>query len=388
MDLKSVIDTRRKGIPDITLFLTVFVLVGIGIAMSYSASAVFASKLFGDSSYFLKKQLIWFCISFIALFVFQEVDYRIYLRSTKILLLVSLVLLISVFIPGVGHSAKGAMRWIGLGPIRIQPSEFVKIFLVIYLVKVFSLESHEKRNHVMQLLIPMLILGIMFMLILLQPDFGTAVDLLFVSVAVLFVSGFSIIHLLSLFLVSIPAFYLIVYQVTYRRERILAFLNPWEYKFGIGYHIIQSFIAFKKGSLLGVGLGYGTQKLSRLPEPHTDFIFSVIAEETGFLGTLVVIALFCLFFYRGMQIAILAPDNFGRLLAIAMTLLVSIQAFINIGVVTGVLPTTGIPLPFISYGGSSLLSSVICVGILLNISRYREVVPEGFKLDETNGEIL
>jgi cell division protein FtsW len=388
VDLKSVIDTRRRGAPDIILFLTVFMLIGIGIAMSYSASAVCAGKVFNASFYFLKKQLIWFCIGFFVLFIFHEIDYKKYLSLTKILLIVSIILLVAVFIPGIGHSAKGAMRWISLGPIRIQPSEFVKIFIVIYLVKVFSIEKNNKANPVLQLLVPMIILGVMFMLILLQPDFGTAVDLLFVSVAVMFVSGFSIIQLFLLSIISVPAFYLLVYQVNYRRDRIMAFFDPWSYRYGIGYHIIQSFIAFKKGSLVGAGLGYGTQKLSRLPEPHTDFIFSVIAEETGFLGTSVVILLFCLFFWRGLQIALSAPDDFGRLLAIAITLLVSVQAFINIGVVTGALPTTGIPLPFISYGGSSLLSNMICVGILLNISRYRDVVNEDFKIAGLNAGII
>lgn len=377
MDVKSVIDTRRKGEPDLYLFIIIFILAGIGIAMSYSASAVYALKVFGDSFYFLKKQLIWFVIGLAALIVFQEIDYRVYLKHTKLMILVSIVLLVLVLIPGIGHSVKGSTRWIAFGPFSVQPSEFVKLFMVIYLVKVFS--SETRGNHVAQLLIPMFIIAGIFILIMIQPDFGTGIDLLFVSVFILFVSGFPFLYLLSLFFISIPAFYLLVYQVSYRWERILAYVDPWKDRFGIGYHIIQSFIAFKKGGFFGTGLGYGTQKIARLPEPHTDFIFAVIAEEAGFVGTVFLISMYGIFLWRGIVIAIGAPDDFGRLLATGLSLMIAIQAFINIAVVSGSLPTTGIPLPFVSYGGSSLLCTMIACGILLNISRYREAALDGFK---------
>jgi cell division protein FtsW len=370
LDLKSVIDTRRKGDPDIILFLSIFLLIGIGIAMSYSASAVYAYNVFGDSFYFLKKQLIWFGIGFVFLLIFMEIDYRIYLKHTKILLLLAFVLLIAVLIPGVGHNVKGAARWLGYGSLKLQPSEFVKIVVVIYLVKVFS--SDKKGNYVVQLLIPLVIVSVI--LLLLQPDFGTAVDLLIVSVFILFVSGFPLLYIVTLFLLSIPMFYLLVYQVEYRRERVLAYLNPWKDRYGIGYHIIQSFIAFKKGGILGLGLGNGTQKLSRLPEPHTDFIFAVIAEEVGLIGTIFMVIIFFLFFFRGLTVSINSIDGFGKLLAIGLSLMILVQAYINIGVVSGSLPTTGIPLPFISYGGSSLISSMISAGILLNISRYKDAI--------------
>jgi cell division protein FtsW len=382
LDLKSVIDTRRKGVPDIVFFLTVFVLIGIGIAMSYSASAVFSLRTHGDSFFILKKQLVWFVIGFSALIIFQEIDYRRYMKHTKILLVISVVMLAVLFLPGLAYVAKGSARWIRFGPVGFQPSEFVKIFIVIYLSKVFSEDVSESDNPLMQLLIPMLILGLLFFLILMQPDFGTAVDLLIISVAILFVSGFPMIYLVLLFILSVPAFYLLVYQVDYRRMRILAYLDPWADRFGNGYHIIQSFIAFKMGGLIGVGLGNGSQKVNRLPEPYNDFIFAVIAEEAGLFGTATVILIFTFFLWRGLKISMEATDDFGRLLSIGLTLLIVIQAYINIGVVTGSLPTTGIPLPFISYGGSSLLSSMICAGILLNISRYREVVTDKMNLDE------
>ncbi|MDA3899829.1 MAG: putative lipid II flippase FtsW [Spirochaetes bacterium] len=383
LDLKSIIDTRRRGVPDVLFFLTVFLLAGIGIAMSYSASAVFSLKTHGDSFFILKKQLLWFGIGFIFLILFQEIDYRHYRRYSKLFLLVSFVLLILLLIPGFAHVVKGSARWLRIGGIGFQPSEFVKIFMVIYMAKVFSQDMGEAANPLMQLLIPMVMLGLVFILILLQPDFGTAVDLLIVCVTILFLSGFSMIYIMTLFILSVPAFYLLVYQVEYRRARILAYFDPWQDRYGSGYHLIQSFIAFKMGGLVGVGLGYGTQKISRLPEPHNDFIFAVIAEETGLFGTVAVILIFTFFFWRGIKIAIGASDDFGRLLAIGLTLNIVVQAYINIGVVTGALPTTGIPLPFISYGGSSLVSSMICAGILLNISRYREVVSADLKLDES-----
>jgi cell division protein FtsW len=362
------------------LFFAVLILAGTGIAMVYSASAASALKNYGSSYYFLKKQLVWFILGFGALMITQEIDYRQYTKFTLFMLAGSVILLLLVFVPSVGHHVKGSARWIGLGAFTLQPSEFVKIAMVIYLVKVFSAEPRSHASHVLQLLIPMIVLAFMFILILLQPDFGTAIDLLIVSVAILFSSGFSLIYMLILFVLSIPAFYLFIYQVKYRWERILAFFDPWHDRFGIGYHIIQSFTAFKLGGFLGVGLGYGAMKIARLPEPHTDFIFAVIAEETGFFGTSAIVLLFLLFFWRGIRIALDAPDNFGRLLAMGLTLMVTIQAMINIGVVTGSLPTTGVPLPFISYGGSSFLSSMISAGILLNISRYRETVHEGLKV--------
>jgi len=380
--MKARIDTRRLEAPDLGLFITVFALAGIGLAMSYSASAAFAERTFHDSFYFLKRQFLWCAAGFSVLFLFQRVDYRAFAKLTKIMLLVSLVSLVLVLVPGIGKNVKGSLRWLSLGPVNVQPSEIVKIAMVIYLAKVFSTEHDGVTNHVIQLLIPMLITAVMFMLIMLQPDFGTAMTLLFVSVLVLFVSGFPLAYIVSLFILSIPMFYLIIYQVAYRRARLMAFFDPWRYRYGIGYHIIQSFIAFKAGGFLGAGLGSGTQKLQRLPEPHTDFIFAVIAEEAGLMGTAFIILLFCAFFWRGMKIALGAPDEFGRLLAIGMTLLVVVQAFVNIGVVSGRLPTTGIPLPFISYGGSSLVTTMMAAGILLNISRYREVVNPEVKLAE------
>ncbi len=361
------------------LFVVILSLTGIGIAMSYSASAVYALKTFGDPYHFLKKQLLWFVIGFILMLLFMRIDYRRYMRYTKVMLLASFVMLALVLIPGIGHSAKGSVRWLGLGPVAFQPAEFVKICVVIYLAKVFSSEAED---HFVRILIPVIVVSVIFLMIIVQPDFGTAIDILIVSVFILFVSGFPFIYLFSLFILSIPMFYLMIYLVQYRKDRVVAYLNPWAYRYGIGYHIIQSFIAFKKGGFFGVGLGNGTQKLSRLPEPHTDFIYAVIGEEAGLLGTVLIVLLFAAVLWRGFVVSTEAQDNFGRLLAVGLSLMIVVQAFINMGVVTGALPTKGIPMPFISYGGSSLLSNMIAAGILLNVSRYRGAVKQDMKLFE------
>lgn len=379
MDLKSFVDIRRSREPDLVLFVVILTLTGIGIAMSYSASAVYALKAFGDPYYFLKKQILWFVIGFICMLIFMSIDYRTYMKYTKVMLLGSLVMLVLVLVPGVGHRAGGSVRWLGIGPATFQPAEFVKIFVVIYLAKVFSSEAGD---HFMRILTPVIIVSVIFLMIILQPDFGTAIDILIVSVFILFVSGFPFTYIVSLFVISIPMFYLMIYLVQYRKDRIVAYLDPWAYRYGIGYHIIQAFIAFKKGGFLGVGLGNGTQKLSRLPEPHTDFIYAVIAEETGLVGTVLIVLLFAAVLWRGIVVSVDAQDNFGKLLAVGLSLMIVVQAFINMGVVTGALPTKGIPMPFISYGGSSLLSNMIAAGILLNVSRYRGAVKQEFKLFE------
>lgn len=376
VDFKSFVDIRRSKEPDLVLFAVILSLIGIGIAMSYSASAVYALKTFGDSFFFLKKQLLWLGLGFALMLIFKEIDYRRYIRHTKIMLLVSVVLLALVFVPGISHSAKGSARWLGIGSIAFQPAEFVKIAVVIYLAKVFSSDAGD---HFAQILIPVIIVSVIFLMVLLQPDFGTAIDILIVSVFILFVSGFPFTYIVILAILSIPMFYMMIYLVEYRKDRIVAFMNPWAYRYGIGYHIIQAFIAFKKGGLLGVGLGNSTQKLARLPEPHTDFIFAVIAEETGLLGTALIVILFAVLLWRGILISTGAQDSFGKLLAVGISIMIVVQAFINLGVVTGALPTKGIPLPFISYGGSSLLSNMIAAGILLNISRYRGAVKQEMK---------
>ncbi|MCL1833444.1 MAG: FtsW/RodA/SpoVE family cell cycle protein, partial [Leptospirales bacterium] len=267
MELNGVLDTRRMREPDLALFATVFTLVGIGFAMSYSASAVYAARVFGDSFYFLKRQIIWGAVGLLALFIFQGIDYRNLAKYSRIMIVLSILALIAVLIPGIGSNVKGSSRWINLGVMNIQPAEFVKLAVVIYLVNIYSAEA--KENRVMQLLAPMIVISIIFILIMMQPDFGTAMNLLIISAVIIFVSGFPMLYIFFLSILSIPMFYLLIYQVSYRWDRILAYIDPWKDRYGVGYHVIQSFTAFKKGGLLGVGLGLGTQKLVKLPEPHT-----------------------------------------------------------------------------------------------------------------------
>jgi cell division protein FtsW len=285
------------GEPDLVLFATIFILAGIGFAMSYSASAVYAFRVFGDSYYFLKRQIIWGTIGLLALFIFQGIDYRNHAKYSRIMILSSILILIAVLIPGIGSNVKGSARWINLGFMNIQPAEFVKLAVVIYLVNIYSAEA--KENRVMQLLAPMIIISIIFVLIMLQPDFGTAMNLLVISVFIIFISGFPMFYIFFLSILSIPMFYLMIYQVSYRWDRILAYIDPWKDRYGVGYHVIQSFTAFKIGGLLGVGLGLGSQKLVKLPEPHTDFVFAVIAEEAGLIGTVLIAVIFCFVFLEG-----------------------------------------------------------------------------------------
>ena len=361
----------RKSKPDVVLFLTILTIAGIGIAMCYSASAVNALALYGDSYFFLKRQSIWFLAGLVLLLVFQEIDYRIYQKYSGLMIIISLVLLVLVFIPGIGHTVKGSARWLNLGVVGFQPSEFAKIAVILYLAKAFSNEL-PGSSFIVHFVVSFLIIGVMFLLIKLQPDLGTAISILLVSALMFIISGFSFLYTIILAIASVPTFYLLIYQVDYRRDRILAYLNPWADRFGKGYHIIQSYIAFKRGSITGVGLGFGTQKLQRLPEPHTDFIFAVIAEEVGLIGTVGLAIFFLVFFVCAVRIALAISDKFGKLLAMGLGMLITLQALINIGVVTGILPITGIPLPLVSYGGSSFLSTMVAGGILLNISRYRE----------------
>ena len=344
------------------LFTLVLVMAGVGIAMSYSASAVYALKTFGDSFYFLKRQLLWLVAGLVSLLCVQNMDYRVYRRHTRVMLAVALVLLALVLVPGLGHSVKGSSRWLSFGLLHLQPSEFVKVVLVIYLVKVFSAEHRGTVTQVFQMLVPMLVIALMFMLIMLQPDFGTAITMLVVSVFILFVSGFPLLYLLMLFVIEhphvLPAHLPGELPVGAHTGLPQSMGGPFRHR--LSHHPVVHRV--QEGRIVRGGPRQRHAEGGKAPEPHTDFIYAVIAEETGLLGTLLVVGLFCFFLWRGIRISLAAPDEFGRLLAAGIALMVVVQAFINIGVVTGSLPTTGIPLPFISYGGSSLLASMIGLG--------------------------
>lgn len=348
----------------ITLALTC-----LGVVMVFSASAVMADKRYHDGFYFLKRQGGFALLGLLVMFVTMRFDYRQWKTLSVYALGLSLLLLLAVLIPGIAGTAGGSSRWIKLFfGLRFQPSELAKISLVMFMA--FSLD--RKQDKVKELgkgFLPyMVVLMILIALLLKQPDLGSAVTLCLVAFTMLFTAGTRPSHILAVILISLPIFYKLVMDVDYRRQRIVAFLDPWQDPLHGGYQIIQSLLAFGKGGLSGVGLGNGMQKLFYLPEAHTDFILAVIGEEFGFLGVVIVIGMYFLLVQRAFYIALAAQDTFGRFLALGIAALFGIQATFNMGVVTGLLPTKGLALPFLSYGGSSLLVSLFSVGILLNIS--------------------
>ena len=370
-------DLIHKRTPDYWLFLAVVALLAIGVVMVYSASAIVAYEQYGDSAFFFKRQLIWTGLGLAALLILQRVHYERLRRLTPLLLIASVLALIVVLIPGIGRVAGGARRWIALGgPFAVQPVEAAKLALVLYLANFLTNRGAAVGELRGGLFPPLLIMGAMFALVVMQPELGSALLLGLVTVAMLFVGGARLIHLIGLALVSAPLLLVTILGEAYRRRRLLAFLDPWSDPRGVGFHIIQSLVALGSGGLFGVGLGQSRQKFFYLPERHTDFIFAILGEELGLIGALAVLALFGLITYRGWQITRAAPDRYSSLLACGITFMIIVQAIMNIGVTTGILPVTGVPLPLLSFGGSSLVFTMSGVGILLNISQYCKR-PEG-----------
>jgi cell division protein FtsW len=366
------LDYRRVHF-DSWLLFCVILLVGIGVIMTYSASAVLAKERYGDSLYFLKRMLIFASLGFAGMTVAMKFSYLRMRMLVYPLLIISLGLMALVFVPGIGRTIGGATRWIRLGSVTFQPSEAAKIAMIIFLA--YSLEKKSKsiRSFTVGFVPHVVFMGVVSVFVLYQRDFGTAATIAAITWMMMYVAGVRTPYLLGMIGAVLPIAVYLISQTDYRKQRILTFLNPWDDQYGSGFQMIQSFVAFNQGGLFGRGLGQGRQKLFYLPEAHTDFIFSVIGEELGLVGALLVISFFGFFCYRGLRIALAAPDLFGRYLAIGCTLLIGLEAILNMGVVMGLLPTKGLTLPFISYGGSSLVTSLMAVGILLNISTYRSV---------------
>ncbi|HHV72720.1 MAG TPA: stage V sporulation protein E [Clostridia bacterium] len=354
------------------MFLTVITLLSIGVVMVFSASQVTAFVRNGDCYYYLKRQLLWSLIALGVMVVVMKIDYWIIKKFSKLIFFGSFLLLIAVLIPGIGRESHGASRWIPLGSFSLQPSEIAKFALIIYVSLLLEKKQAQIGSFFKGLLPVLLIAGVVGGLILLQPDLGTAFTAMATVGVMLFAAGAKFGHLLGLAASALPLLYIAITSEDYRKRRFLAFLDPWSDPLDTGFHIIQSLYALGSGGLFGVGLGRSRQKLFYLPEQHTDSIFAIIGEELGFIGVTFVVLLFFLFAWRGYKIAITAPDFFSSMLAVGVTSLITFQAIINMGVVTASLPVTGIPLPLISYGGSSLLFTLAGVGILLNISRYTE----------------
>ncbi len=358
---------------DLWLLILAIILVTIGVTMVYSSSAVLASERYHDSYYYLKRTLVFAGIGFAAMFAAMRIPYRVYCKLAYPILLGSLALCALVFVPGIGRTIGGATRWVHVGPIAFQPSELTKVAMILFLAYSLQKKADKIRSFGVGLVPHIIIMAIVAGAILAQRDFGSSVMIAVVTWLMLFAAGAKLSYLFGMAAAVLPFAYLFLSGEGYRRRRILAFMNPWSDQYGAGFQIIQSFVAFNEGGWFGKGLGEGQQKLFYLPEAHTDFIFSVLGEELGLVGVIVVIGLFALFCYRGLKIALHAPDLYGRYVATGATLLICLSAVFNIAVVMGLLPTKGMTLPFISYGGSSLVVSLAIVGILLNVSSYQRV---------------
>lgn len=363
----------RKVSPDYVLFLAVLALLGIGTVMVYSSSAILATTRFQDSHFFLKKQLGWSALGLGVLWSVMSIDYRRWRPVVLPLLLLAFVLLVFVLLPPFGQPIHGTRRWLRWGPISFQPTELMKLALVLYLADFLARRQAMMESFLRGVLPPLLVTGGASALVLLQPDLGSSVALAAVVLCMLFLAGARTLHMGLIGAAAIPVVIVAVSSASYRLRRFLAFLDPWADPRGAGFQIIQSYLALGGGGFLGRGLGESKQKLFYLPEAHTDFIFAIVGEELGFLGAVTIVGLFGVVLWRGMRIALRLPDPFGRLLAFGVTLMLSTQAIVNLGVVVGLLPTKGLPLPFVSFGGSSLLISMAGVGLLLNMSQHAEV---------------
>jgi cell division protein FtsW len=354
---------------DPVILIAVTLLIGIGLVAVYSASSILAAERYGDHYYYLRKQIIFCLFGVLLMILAKNINYLLYRRLVYFFLGSNLVLLILLLVPGLGVKVGGAQRWFRFGFISMQPSEAAKLSLAIFMAHSMS-KNIENMGTLFHGLFPHLLVGAIFMaLILLQPDLGTAVIIGMWILILLFIGGVNLGQLLVLLGLLTPFVFYLTSNTAYRLNRWWAFLNPWEDPHGFGFQIIHSFLAFGSGGLLGVGLGNSKQKLFYLPEPHTDFILSIIAEEIGFIGVSILLILFALVVIRGIKIALNTPELFGTYLALGISCMLAVQVIVNIGVVMALLPTKGLTLPFISYGGSSLIVNLIGIGILMNISK-------------------
>jgi cell division protein FtsW len=367
--------------PDPFLLAVVLVILAAGIVMVTSASFIIASGKFGDGFFFTKKQGLAMAIGLATMYLFSLIDPSFWKRVGSPLLALGVVLLVLVFIPGVGVEMGGSNRWIRL-PLGyyLQPSEFVKYALIIFLAKSLAKKGDSIKEFAIGFVPHVLIMGVVVLLILYEPDFGTAVIITAVGFLMLFVAGVRLQHLLGSLILCLPCVYYFAVNVPYRKLRVMSFLDPWADPLNSGWHIIQSAIAFACGGYWGVGIGKGLSKLYYLPQPHSDFIFAVVGEELGLVGVLLLIVLFYILVCRGLVVAIRSTDKFHKFLAFGITCLIGLQAMVNMAVAMGLLPTKGLPLPFVSLGGTSLIMNLAGLGILMAITRAaqgasREVQP-------------
>lgn len=360
---------NRIHIPDLLFFTVVLFLAGLGLVMVYSASSVIALEKFGDSLYFFKRQALFVAAGLTAMFFILASDYHRWIRSSRWILALSLLALVALFIPGVGHKVGGARRWISVLGFGFQPAEFAKVACILYMSWVLVRKGRQVQSFAYGVA-PVGLIALLFAALLLkQPDFGNAVLIMTLSGILLFLAGGSLRYLLGIVLCALPLVYMLVMGAAYRKRRLLGFLDPWSDPQNTSYQIIQSFTAFFHGGFWGAGLGNSQEKLYYLPEVHTDFIGAVLGEELGFIGVFILLSAFAVFIVRGFRIALRARDPSGFLLAASCTTLVGLQAALNMMVIMGLLPTKGLPLPFISHGGSALIVTFIASGLILSVGR-------------------
>ncbi len=362
---------KQMGQVDFVLFATILLLLAIGIVMVYSASSYISLYKKNDSMFFLKRQGLFAVIGIVAMCFTMSWDYHKIKKWTVPLMILCIPLLLLVF---AFEDANGAYRWIRLGPLSLQPSEIVKYVVVFYMAKSLDYKGERVKDFFYGVMPYLLVSGFYAGMILLEKNLSIASVIMIVTLIILFVAGAKAFHLFGIVTPSLFALGVIfIFSEGYRKKRLLNFINPWKDPLGDGYQLIQSLLALGSGGVMGLGIGQSRQKCYYMPEPHNDFIFSIIGEELGLIGCIFIIALFIILVWRGIKVAAHAKDTYGTLLATGITAVVAVQAIINIAVVTGSMPVTGVPLPFISYGGSSLVINMISMGILLNISRQGEV---------------
>lgn len=366
------VSTRISSLePANVIIYLVTTLLVIGTIMIYSTSSARTVEGVNSTNLIFLKHILWVILAIIAMFTMMRVDYTYVQKYSRLILVIALALLVIVLIPGVGTAANGASRWIRFGDyFGFQPSEFTKLAMIIFMSSYIATKQEKMSDFTKGFLIPMILIGLVSLLILKEPDLSTAIFVSLISFILMLVGGTRIVYIIFTLMAAAPHIYLIMFKIqSYQKSRLLAFLDPWKDPDGTGYQIIQSWIALGSGGVTGLGLGEGRQKLLFLPESGSDFIFSIIGEELGFIGTTSIVILFALLAWQGLRICKSASDMFGFYLSLGITLSITLQSAINIAVVTGAIPTTGLPLPFISAGGSSLLLSSIGIGILLNIAR-------------------
>jgi cell division protein FtsW len=359
----------EPGPVDVSLAATLIGLIAFGVVMVYSASAVYANNMYGNGYHFLVRQTVFALLALVVLVVFAHVKVEWLRASTYPVLLLAILLMMAVAL-GLGRSAGGATRWLAVGPVNVQPAELAKLAMIMWLAHSLAKKAHRVRTFSIGFLPHVIVAGLLMLLCLAQPDFGSAVMIALLTFVVLFAAGARAGYLLGGLLLALPVGYAAIASSPYRMRRIKAFLEPFEHRQGAGYQITESLMSFGSGGWTGVGLGDGRQKLLFLPEAHTDFISAIIGEELGFIGVLLLSSAFAWVVIRGLRASWRVQDEYAGYLAAGMTLFIGLQAFTNLAVAMGMLPTKGLALPFVSYGGSSLVVNAAAAGIILNVSRF------------------